>query len=91
MSNMIPNREVFDSLVCNMEMRTCESDRTVRKWMLDEASFIAGERTAMVSAIKAEEINRREKLMFGREIEHMPTTMSMSLNVIPSGKLQSKK
>lgn len=61
---MIPNRAGRDSLAFTMEMRTCESDRTVRERMLDEAAIITAERIAMASATRADVMNRREKLMF---------------------------
>lgn len=46
-------------------MRTFESDSTMKDRMLDEAANITAERTAMASAIKAEEIEPREKEISG--------------------------
>ena len=56
-------------------MRTLESDRTVSDLMFDDAALMTAERTAMASAIKAEEIEPWVKLMIGSGGEMFPLKM----------------
>ena len=85
MSNNIPKRAGLDSLAITMEMSTLESDSTVRDRMFDEAAVMTAERTAMASAINAEEIERWWKLMSGSGGEMGPLKMPPTPQVPVNG------
>lgn len=85
MSNNIPNRAGLESLAFTMEMRTLESDSTVRDRMLDWAAVMTAERRAMASAINGEEIRHLWKLMTGNGGEMEPLKMPPTPHVVVVG------